>query len=107
MHGESLPTKAQGLPYKRRWLRKSIRFLSANQVQRLHGLWMNPTDGNKRTALLAADMFLNINGHRLQNVPFADDPFNKAALADAHVGRPSSSEISTSHFAKPLEQFTP
>ncbi|KKK14317.1 hypothetical protein ARAM_000780 [Aspergillus rambellii] len=64
-------------------------------------------DGNKRTALLAADMFLNINGYRLQNVPFADDPFNKAALADAHVGRPSSSEISTSHFAKPLEQFTP
>ncbi|RHZ45199.1 uncharacterized protein CDV56_102029 [Aspergillus thermomutatus] len=41
-------------------------------------------DGNKRTALLAADMFLKINGYRLQKVPFADDPFNKA-LADAHV----------------------
>ncbi|PLB43278.1 DOC family protein [Aspergillus steynii IBT 23096] len=41
-------------------------------------------DGNKRTALVAADMFLSINGHQLQKEPFADDAHNKG-LADAHV----------------------
>ncbi|KAJ6018381.1 hypothetical protein N7499_003695 [Penicillium canescens] len=41
-------------------------------------------DGNKRTALLAADMFLKINGFYLQKVPFAEDLHNKA-LANAHV----------------------
>ncbi|CAL5866403.1 uncharacterized protein PFLUO_LOCUS611 [Penicillium psychrofluorescens] len=41
-------------------------------------------DGNKRTALLAADMFLKINGYFLQKVPFAEDINNKG-LADAHV----------------------
>ncbi len=41
-------------------------------------------DGNKRTALLAADMFLKINGYYLQKVPFAEDTHNKA-LANAHV----------------------
>lgn len=41
-------------------------------------------DGNKRTALLAADMFLKINGFYLQKVPFAEDLNNKA-LANAHV----------------------
>ncbi|KKK16100.1 hypothetical protein P175DRAFT_0552857 [Aspergillus ochraceoroseus IBT 24754] len=41
-------------------------------------------DGNKRTALLAADMFLKINGYYLQKVPFADDSHNKG-LAKAHV----------------------
>ncbi|KAJ5731812.1 DOC family protein [Penicillium malachiteum] len=41
-------------------------------------------DGNKRTALLAADMFLKINGYYLQKVPFAED-INNRGLADAHV----------------------
>lgn len=41
-------------------------------------------DGNKRTALVAADMFLKINGYTLLNGPFANDPNNKA-LANAHV----------------------
>lgn len=41
-------------------------------------------DGNKRTALLAADMFLKINGYYLQKVPFAEDIHNRG-LANAHV----------------------
>ena len=41
-------------------------------------------DGNKRTALLAADMVLKINGNYLQKVSFAEDVHNKG-LADAHV----------------------
>lgn len=41
-------------------------------------------DGNKRTALLAADMFLKINGYYLQKVPFAEDIHNKF-LENAHV----------------------
>ncbi|PCG95224.1 Death on curing protein [Penicillium occitanis (nom. inval.)] len=41
-------------------------------------------DGNKRTALVAADMFLKINSYWLQNVPLAEDTNNKA-LADAHA----------------------
>lgn len=41
-------------------------------------------DGNKRTALLAADMFLKINGYFLQKIPFAEDINNKG-LANAHV----------------------
>ena len=41
-------------------------------------------DGNKRTALVAADMFLKINGYSLQKVPLqADDANDK--LANAHV----------------------
>ena len=41
-------------------------------------------DGNKRTALLAADMFLEINGYYLQKVLFVEDAHNKG-LANAHV----------------------
>ncbi|CAG7960969.1 unnamed protein product [Penicillium nalgiovense] len=41
-------------------------------------------DGNKRTALVAADMFLKINGYSLQEVLFAEDTHNKE-LANAHV----------------------
>ncbi|GAD97159.1 hypothetical protein PVAR5_5830 [Paecilomyces variotii No. 5] len=41
-------------------------------------------DGNKRTALLAADMFLKANGHYLQKVPPGNDAHNKD-LANAHV----------------------
>ncbi|KAI8713453.1 Fido domain-containing protein [Fusarium sp. LHS14.1] len=43
-------------------------------------------DGNKRTALYAADMFLKMNGHQLQKRPEgkSQDEFNEE-LSDAHV----------------------
>ena len=41
-------------------------------------------DGNKRTALLAADMFLKINGYKLQDTPMANDAINDS-IATAHV----------------------
>jgi prophage maintenance system killer protein len=41
-------------------------------------------DGNKRTALLAADMFLKINGYKLQDTPMAADALNNN-IANAHV----------------------
>ena len=42
-------------------------------------------DGNnKRTALLAADMFLKINGYKLQDTPMAGDALSND-LANAHV----------------------
>ncbi|OHE93875.1 DOC family protein [Colletotrichum orchidophilum] len=41
-------------------------------------------DGNKRIALLAADMFLKINGFQLQKTPFGSDNVNDG-LKDAHV----------------------
>jgi prophage maintenance system killer protein len=41
-------------------------------------------DGNKRTAPLAAAMFLKINGHVLRNIPFQEDSVNRG-LANAHV----------------------
>jgi len=41
-------------------------------------------DGNKRTALLAADMFLKINGYKLQDTPLAADTLNDD-IANAHV----------------------
>jgi len=41
-------------------------------------------DGNKRTALLAADMFLKINGYQLQKTPLADDPVARG-ITEAHV----------------------
>lgn len=40
-------------------------------------------DGNKRTALLAADTFLKVNGFRLQENPLADK--DGQGLAEAHV----------------------
>ena len=113
---------------------KTLRFLTAAQIQRLHAAWVNPNaqptqpimlgsavqspmnikyytnqqnvfqlaaslsekimknhayqDGNKRTALIAADMFLKINGYKLQKVPLqandTDDRVNQS-IADAHV----------------------
>ncbi|GME34742.1 hypothetical protein AJ78_06062 [Neofusicoccum parvum] len=41
-------------------------------------------DGNKRTALLAADMFLKINGYVLQQTPLAPDT-NNDGITEAHV----------------------
>jgi death-on-curing family protein len=41
-------------------------------------------DGNKRIALLAADMFLKVNGYQLQRRPFGRDAVNEG-LKTAHV----------------------
>ena len=45
-------------------------------------------DGNKRTALIAADMFLKVNGYQLQSIPLqadsAHDQVNQQ-LTEAHV----------------------
>ncbi|KAL9621524.1 MAG: hypothetical protein Q9160_004054 [Pyrenula sp. 1 TL-2023] len=41
-------------------------------------------DGNKRTALVAADIFLKMNGYVLQDIPFAQNNVNMD-LANAHV----------------------
>ncbi|PSN61093.1 DOC family protein [Corynespora cassiicola Philippines] len=43
------------------------------------------SDGNKRLALLSADMFLKINGYQLQAEPLAPGDPNKKALEEAHV----------------------
>lgn len=45
-------------------------------------------DGNKRTALVAAYMFLKINGYKLQKVPLQANDTNdrvNQSIADAHV----------------------
>ncbi|KAM3426223.1 hypothetical protein NHJ13734_009583 [Beauveria thailandica] len=43
-------------------------------------------DGNKRTALFAADMFLKINGFQIQKSPMdANEAALNKGLADAHV----------------------
>ena len=41
-------------------------------------------DGNKRGALIAADMFLKINGYELRQTPLASEA-NSQGLAEAHV----------------------
>lgn len=41
-------------------------------------------DGNKRTALVAADMFLKINGYKLQRAPLQKDEMRES-LENAHV----------------------
>lgn len=69
-------------------------------------------DGNKRTALVAADMFLKVNGYYLQKVPFAEDVHNKG-LANAHVAvvinQWSAEELGKYYesVAAPLAQLTP
>lgn len=56
-------------------------------------------DGNKRTALLAADMFLKINGYQLQRQPMAPDAVNHD-ITNAHVA------VATSQWdAKRLGQY--
>ena len=42
-------------------------------------------DGNKRTAMAAADMFLKINGYKLQEAPFDPSESNNQGLRDAHL----------------------
>jgi death-on-curing family protein len=42
------------------------------------------SDGNKRTALLAGDMFLKLNGFRLEKKHDGDDEFDEG-LKNAHV----------------------
>lgn len=68
-------------------------------------------DGNKRTALLAADMFLKVNGYLLQRVPFAEDLVNDG-LAEAHVSvvtnQWTAEQLGNYYksIAKPLEEWT-
>ncbi|KAM4056027.1 fic/DOC family protein [Hirsutella rhossiliensis] len=70
-------------------------------------------DGNKRTALFAADMFLKINGYQLQKEPMAEEDTElNNGLADAHV-LVATSEWTAEHLgnyyasiAKPLEDET-
>ncbi|KAK2764296.1 hypothetical protein FQN54_008988 [Arachnomyces sp. PD_36] len=69
-------------------------------------------DGNKRTALLAADMFLKINGYRLQKVPLHEDQVNQD-LANAHVAVVTNqwtAEQLGSYYqsvATPIDEWTP
>ncbi|KAK2746004.1 hypothetical protein FQN55_005826 [Onygenales sp. PD_40] len=69
-------------------------------------------DGNKRTALIAADMFLKINGYYLQRVPFIEDTHNRG-LQDAHVAivtnRMNAEELGRYYksVASPLTDLTP
>lgn len=42
-------------------------------------------DGNKRTAMAAADMFLKINGYKLQETPFDPSDPNNLGFRDAHL----------------------
>lgn len=42
------------------------------------------TDGNKRAALVAADMFLKINGYKLETTPLGRD-LHSQGLAAAHL----------------------
>lgn len=69
-------------------------------------------DGNKRAALLAADMFLKINGHKLQGVPFTGDELDRQ-LMTAHLAVASNqwdAERLASFYesvAAPLTRVTP
>ncbi|KAL4780180.1 DOC family protein [Aspergillus varians] len=118
---------------------KTFRFLTSPQIQRLHAKFIIPNvtptqlsmlesatnspmnmkhygqvddDGNKRTALVAADMFLKINGYYLQKVPFADDTQNRG-LANAHVAfvtnRWTTEQLGKYYrsIAAPLDQMSP
>ena len=42
-------------------------------------------DGNKRTAMAAADMFLKINGYKLQDIPLDSNEPNNKEFRDAHL----------------------
>lgn len=70
-------------------------------------------DGNKRTALFAADMFLKINGYQLQKKPMArNDPECNEGLTGAHVciaiSQWTSEDLGNYYasIAKPLEEIT-
>ncbi|OAQ98394.1 hypothetical protein LLEC1_04362 [Akanthomyces lecanii] len=66
-------------------------------------------DGNKRTALFAADMFLRLNGHRLQVPEDGNDGEPDKVLADAHfavaTGQWSAEDLGRHHasIAKPVK----
>ncbi|KAL2753228.1 hypothetical protein ACRALDRAFT_2110473 [Sodiomyces alcalophilus JCM 7366] len=68
-------------------------------------------DGNKRIALLAADMFLKINGHQLQEEPFGKDEVDDH-LKNAHVAVATHTwtarDLAESYrsIAKPLDRLT-
>ncbi|GAB0138946.1 hypothetical protein EsDP_00007165 [Epichloe bromicola] len=70
-------------------------------------------DGNKRTALYAADMFLKMNGYQLQKKPMAkNDKDLNEMLANAHVlvatGQWTSADLGNYYasVASPLENIT-
>lgn len=70
-------------------------------------------DGNKRTALFAADRFLKANGYRLQREPMAkSDTELDGGLADAHVfvatGQWTSEDLGNYYasIARPLDQVS-
>ena len=56
-------------------------------------------DGNKRTALCAADVFMRVNGYRLQDRPASGQ---ESDLAEAQV-RTATSELSEEDLAKQYE----
>jgi death-on-curing family protein len=69
-------------------------------------------DGNKRTAMAAADMFLKINGYKLQDVPLDPGEENNQGFTDAHVAVVTN-QWSTDQLgkyyesvAKPLNKWT-
>ncbi|KND88283.1 hypothetical protein TOPH_07132 [Tolypocladium ophioglossoides CBS 100239] len=68
-------------------------------------------DGNKRAALVAADMFLKINGYQLQEKPFGRDSVNEE-LKRAHIAVATSQWTAEdlaeyySSIAKPLGRAT-
>ena len=51
----------------------------AEQIMKKHAY----KDGNKRTAYLAADMFLKINGYKLHDTPMTNDAVN-TDIANMH-----------------------
>ncbi|KAL4949833.1 hypothetical protein BDW69DRAFT_197771 [Aspergillus filifer] len=55
-------------------------FQFAEKIMKNHAF----PDGNKRTALVAADMFLKVKGYHLRKVPFEQVKFDQE-LANAHV----------------------
>lgn len=70
-------------------------------------------DGNKRTALYAADMFLKINGYQLQKKPMAtNDKGLNEMLTNAHIlvatGQWTSADLGNYYasVARPLEEMT-
>jgi death-on-curing family protein len=63
----------------------------AEKIMRNHAF----QDGNKRTALVAADMFLKINGYYLQKVPFAEDKTTKSSRMLMSLLLPISGQLNS------------
>lgn len=69
-------------------------------------------DGNKRTAFVAADMFLRINGYQLQKKSMSNDGVNEG-IQEAHVAVAANQWDAKQlgqyyeSIAKPIESWTP